>query len=45
MNPMLTILYLDAHRAQLERDARSRHSESAHLRHERSARRLRRSRP
>lgn len=39
MNPMLTILYLDAHKAELQRQARSRHSESAHVRHQRRARR------
>ncbi|MCD6014818.1 MAG: hypothetical protein K0R88_902 [Solirubrobacterales bacterium] len=40
MNAMLTILYLDAHRAELHNRAeRSRHSESAHLRHERRVRR------
>jgi hypothetical protein len=39
MNGMLTILYLDATRAELERRAaRRRHSESAHLRHERRRR-------
>jgi hypothetical protein len=39
MNGMLTILYLDASRAELQRRAaRSRHSESAHLRHTRRRR-------
>ena len=39
MNSLMTILYLDAHKAELERQARSRHAESAHLRRERRARR------
>jgi hypothetical protein len=40
MNGLLTILYLEANRAELERRAtRSRHSESAHLRRERRTRR------
>jgi hypothetical protein len=39
MNSMLTMLYLDAHKAELQRQARSRHSQSAHLRRERRTRR------
>jgi hypothetical protein len=40
MNGLLTILYLDATRVELERRAaRSRHSESAHLRRPRRVRR------
>lgn len=39
MNAMLTILYLDAHRAEIQRAARSRHAESAHLRRQRRTRR------
>ena len=31
MNPTMTLLYLDANRAELQRRARSRHAESAHL--------------
>jgi hypothetical protein len=39
MNSMLTILYLDAHRAERQGRSRSRHSDSAHLRGERRTRR------
>jgi hypothetical protein len=40
MNSMMTLLYLDAHKAELQRQARTRHSNSAHLRRERSSRRV-----
>jgi hypothetical protein len=40
MNSLMTILYLDAHKAELERQARGRHSESSHLRRERRRRRF-----
>jgi len=39
MNQMLTILYLDAQKAEFTRRARSRHSEFGHLQRERRTRR------
>jgi hypothetical protein len=39
MNPTMTLLYLEANRAELQRRARSRHEESAHLRRVRRTRR------
>ena len=39
MNPTMTLLYLEANRAELQRRARSRHAEAAHLRRVRRTRR------
>ncbi len=39
MNPLMTLLYLDARNAEIERAVRARHPERPDLRHERVARR------